>query len=330
MRHKDVNPSNNAQWYGFHEHQVVRIAEEAGAAIMARLADPTTLGVEQKPDGSNVTQADFDADAIINAHLGKELGARAMENKDTPDPIPVMSEEMSPDAHCTMMERIKSGALREYWCVDPLDGTGTAIRYANGEKTATGFGVLISFIRDGKPVFGVAHYPAQGELGADGKPKGITYYTNSTGKAAYRQHGKVDAGEPSLRLKLHPRRILPMAGMFGGIDQLPDWIKAKEINESRNHRGSPILRVIDGEADFAVQGNHNGSPPGYWDIAAFHAILLALGGEARDAQGKPLRYNGAQYAQGKEGQPYCPAVVGAHNDNFRTLGIPTSGRELAA
>ena len=88
-----------------------------------------TLDVETKPDGSPVTAADRQADAIL---------VRAMENLDSETPI--VSEERPPPAG------LDADAPR--WLIDPLDGTRSFLK--GGED----FSVNVGLVIDGEPVFG--------------------------------------------------------------------------------------------------------------------------------------------------------------------------------
>src|SRR4249920_235162 len=79
------------------------LALEAGAAILAVRA--RGFDVMRKEDRSPVTEADHAAEAIIVAGLREAL----------PD-IPVIAEEEVAGGRITVVGR-------EYWLVDPLDGT---------------------------------------------------------------------------------------------------------------------------------------------------------------------------------------------------------------
>lgn len=313
--------------WAFHENQVVRIAREAGGAIMAQLADPETLGVQKKADGSNVTNADLTAHKIIMQLGESEIGKNSVGEVLTPG-IPVLSEEMSPEQHKAVM---KQGA---YWCVDPLDGTDTAIKYASGLKDRNGFGVLISLVKNGVPVFGVAHYRAQGQLDEDGKPVGLTYFTSADGKRAYRQEG---VEKPKL---LPPHKSRPLdkcriAVSYNEKNPRPVFA-GQEMEAFPQAGGGRFLRVAEGAAEVAQMSVY----PGYWDIAAPYAIMRARGYEMRTlppgadvsdpailAQSESLRLDGRHNAPGFEDKPYLMGVVGAHADLLHALGAPKASRD---
>ncbi len=88
-----------------------------------------------KPDGSPVTQADQEIDALIQRGLARL----------TPE-IPVISEESA-----FYPERLDPQA--PFWLLDPLDGTRAFLK-KSGE-----FVINLALIQEGKPVSGIIHIP---------------------------------------------------------------------------------------------------------------------------------------------------------------------------
>jgi|GEM_PF-1462957 len=317
------------QWYGLHHNQVIRAAREAGDAILQHLASPESLGTHAKSDNSPVTKADLAADAIIREHLS-QMGLVSDSNTEIPSPIPIMSEEMPLEEQQRIM---KQGT---YWCVDPLDGTKTAIAYADGKREETGFGVLIGLVKNGKPVFGVAHYPAQGPV-VDGVPQGLTYFTNTeTKKACVRVGPDEGRDEP---IDAQARMYGPFAIAAGYRGASPQAIGGRTAENRPDVGGSRIIRAAEGKVDIGYMGNDGAVSFGFWDLAAPHAILRAAGGEMvttpgvmadhahPDAfkQSEPLRYDGTHFSQhpeAGEGKPYLPGCMAAHRDTLRSLGVP--------
>ncbi|MFZ4540502.1 MAG: 3'(2'),5'-bisphosphate nucleotidase CysQ family protein [Rickettsiales bacterium] len=229
--------------------QVNQVAVDSGALILKMLHEPDMLGVQQKPDGSQVTKADFAADAFIKQRL----------QQITPG-IPVLSEE---DDLATQREAMKSGT---YWCVDPLDGTRTAINYATKNKdTNRFFGPLICLVVNGVPVFGVAHYPVLEE-------GGLTYFTNAQGTRAWRRQGQQTAQE----ISVNPLVSQPLRTSIGWRDTHFSRLAGHAV-KTHVMNGSRILDVAQGTADVGLL-RHGKFQPGYWDIAALQAILQAAGG----------------------------------------------------
>ena len=124
----------------------------AGTAILEVYA--TAHDVEYKADDSPLTRADRAAHEILAARLA------AIKPQ-----LPILSEEH--EAGHALAVR---GQWREYWLVDPLDGTKEFIS-RNGEFT-----VNVALVRDHRPVLGVVAAPALG----------LTYYA-AAGVGAFRR-----------------------------------------------------------------------------------------------------------------------------------------------
>ena len=111
------------------------LAELAAAAILPHFR---RCAIEWKPDGSEVTAADRDAEALIRRHL-------AIERPDDG----VIGEEFE--------ERPPSEGSDRRWIVDPIDGTSSFV------LGLAGFGTLVALLEGGEPTVGVIHLPASGE-----------------------------------------------------------------------------------------------------------------------------------------------------------------------
>lgn len=107
------------------------LAVLAEAEIMPRFR---TVAVELKPDGTEVTEADRRAEAVMRDAIGRAFPEAA-----------VLGEEFGGD------ERPCRGPQ---WILDPLDGTAP---FALGLPL---FGTLVALLDDGVPLLGVVHMPA--------------------------------------------------------------------------------------------------------------------------------------------------------------------------
>ena len=227
------------------------IAREAGAAILAEYEDE--IAVRRKADRSPLTAADEAAHRTIVA------GLEALEPR-----LPVLSEESA--------ARDLEGrrAWREFWLVDPLDGTKEFIK-RNGEFT-----VNIALIVDHKPVLGVVFAPALDEL-----------YSGVSGLGAWRvQQGRAPAEIRVTAPAAQPLRVVgsrshanPALARY--VEMLGDHI-IKPMGSSLK-----ICLIAAGEADLYPRFG----PTCEWDTAAAHAILASAGGSIIDFEGRPLRYN---------------------------------------
>lgn len=245
---------------------VVSIANKAGAAIMAELN--AGIAVDRKGDASPVTAADRAADVIIKS------GLRHL----TPN-IPIISEEDTAEEREAAERMMKAnGGLR--WVIDPLDGTKTAIDYAQGHNNYDQFGVHIGLVRGNTPIAGVAYFPAM-EQG-----KGVAYFTDD-GKA-YKQTGEntpkqINVSKPPLKA----------GGLRAAVhfheDRRPEMIAGRHYHAVPGVGGQRLCLVAEGAADVAdmndIPTTHRGQYAyKQWDLAAAHAILKAAGGELISAE----------------------------------------------
>ena len=230
---------------------VLRLVAEAERAILEVYAG--SLEVEYKSDDSPITRADKAAHDILSAGLAHL----------TPG-IPVLSEE-SAEQHALAVR----GRWREFWLVDPLDGTKEFIS-RNGEFT-----VNVALVRDHRPVLGVVAAPVLGR----------TYY-GAEGYGAF----KVQVGEPPERI--HTRAAAQPLVVVGSRshrgDSLDSVLLKLGAHEMRPMGSSlKFCLVAEGAADFYPRLG----PTSEWDTAAAQAVVEAAGGAVTTLDGLPLRYN---------------------------------------
>jgi histidinol phosphatase-like enzyme (inositol monophosphatase family) len=120
------------------------LAGESGELILRYFRKP--LDVQRKPDQSPVTAADREAEALLRARIRARYPEHA-----------VLGEEGGGSG---------PAAARFQWVLDPIDGTKAFVR---GVPL---FGTLIGLLDAGRPILGVIHLPATGELllGVEGQP----------------------------------------------------------------------------------------------------------------------------------------------------------------
>ena len=132
------------------QETAVRAAQAAAVPIQAYFG-AQNYDVRHKSDGSPVTLADQEAEALIRAQLLSEsvLG-----------PLDILGEE----------EGLQGTGTRWRWTVDPIDGTRSFI---HGIPL---FGTIISLLdtQDNIPVVGVIHLPMLGQTYAAAKGLGAT------------------------------------------------------------------------------------------------------------------------------------------------------------
>lgn len=240
---------------------VRRIALEAGDLILEHFDEGGSPDIEHKHDGSPVTSADKQAEALIVQAL-----------RDISADVPVIGEEM------TAAGAAPGIAGADYvWFVDALDGTREFI------EGGPDFTVNIGLVKQGMPVIGVVYAPAKGELYAG--------FTEEDGtQRALRWLEETDS-EKDIRVRRTPREGLTvMTSRRQDIDgALARFLEQFKIEKVLKRSSSlKLCAIAGGKADLYPRFGKTHA----WDTAAGHAILNAAGGEITDLQGQPLRYAG--------------------------------------
>ena len=241
----------------------IKAALEAGAEILK--VYETNFNVETKDDNSPLTQADKNANAIINKYL-----------KTTE--IPIISEE---NRQLDFSER--KGWTR-CWIVDPLDGTKEFIK-RNGEFT-----VNIALIDNSNPVLGVIYVPVSKEL----------YFTTEDGKSSKKitlTSEEISVEEILEKAEIiNPSAITSEVKIVGSRSHLNEDTKnfISEIEKENKveivSKGSSLKFCLVAEGLAHIYPRY--APTMEWDTAAGHAICKAVGVTVIDqTTGKPMQYN---------------------------------------
>ena len=231
--------------------QVLDAVAAASTAILEVYA--TSHDVEYKADDSPLTRADRAAHEILAERLAAVTPA-----------VPMLSEE----AEASHAPAVR-GHWREFWLVDPLDGTKEFIS-RNGEFT-----VNVALIRGHRPVLGVVAAPALG----------LTYYAAEGAGAFRREHG--GPAEP-IRVRRAAVPLVVVGSRSHRGDSL-DAVLAQLGPHELRPMGSALkfCLVAEGAADFYPRLG----PTSEWDTAAAQAVLEIAGGAVTTLDGTPLRYN---------------------------------------
>jgi len=225
------------------------LALKAGAAILAVRA--RGFDVSRKEDHSPVTEADHAAEAII------VVGLRAAAPE-----IPVIAEEEVAAGRITE-------PTRQYWLVDPLDGTR---EFAAGNDE---FAVNIGLVRDGRPALGVVAIPAAAEL-----------FGGIVGRGAWK---RTSAGEVAVSARTPPAEGLTVLASryHGNSARLDEFLRDKRVAKLINFGSSvKFCRLAEGIADLYPRFGRTME----WDTCAPQAVLEAAGGTVRTLDGEELRY----------------------------------------
>ncbi len=203
-----------------------------------------------KSDNTPVSNGDLE----VNKFILKKI------SEVTPD-IPIISEETS--------ENKDNQNLRDFWLIDPIDGTYDYIN--NLEEFTINAGLIIN----NRPVAGLINAPAKKRL----------FYSYEKGNAFEFSSGKKinlcdlpSKKKENLKFISYSNKIKPE------IQKIYDDLGVKE--NIRMKSSLKFCVVAAGEYDGYVA-----EPRAYeWDIAAGHAILEHAGGTVSDFEGNEILY----------------------------------------
>ena len=227
----------------------INAALEAGEVIM-NVYD-AVIEVEYKDDKSPLTQADKEANDVINSHL-------------KPTDIHIISEEN---------KQIDYAVRKEWemcWIVDPVDGTKEFIK-RNGEFT-----VNIALVKNGKPLLGVIYVPASKTLYASDNEKQEAF------KVILDKHNTSIETILSNKTQLKPKETTDFVEVVGSRSHMSqdtldyvDTLKAKGKKVEIVSKGSSLkfCLVAEGKADVYPRF----APTMEWDTAAGQSICEAVG-----------------------------------------------------
>ncbi len=232
---------------------LIEISKNAGDAIMDIYE--SEFNVDIKSDKSPLTKADILSNKIICQSL----------EQITPD-IPILSEESSNIQYQKRLE------WRQYWLVDPLDGTKEFIK-KNGEFTTN-----IALISENRPILGVIHAPAINETFWGSNEIGA-YQLIGDSLSSKKRISVSKQGNDELRIvssRSHPS---------GDLKKLLDKLeKYKLVNIGSSLK---FCLVAKGEADCYPRFG----PTCEWDTAAGEIIAQSAGANIVNLENKVIEYN---------------------------------------
>jgi 3'(2'), 5'-bisphosphate nucleotidase len=225
------------------------LALRASAVILA--IRTRGFAVERKEDRSVVTEADRAAEALIVSGLRESCPG-----------IPVIAEEEFAGGRIAAVSR-------EFWLVDPLDGTR---EFTSGSDD---FAVNIGLVRGGRVALGVVAVPATGEI-----------FGGIVGQGAWKRVGGV-------QIAIHTREV-PADGVtvvasrhHGAGPELDAFLAERTVAAIRNYGSSlKFCRLAEGIADLYPRFGRTME----WDTGAPQAVLEAAGGSVCNVDGSPMRY----------------------------------------
>lgn len=226
----------------------IKAAKEAGDAILEIYEGDYKTST--KNDDSPITDADLKSNQII-----KDILSETKHH--------ILSEEDKDDLNRLTQETI--------WIVDPLDGTSDFI-----DKTGE-FTVMISLIKNKKPILGVIAWPTEKTLFVAQKGSGAFRFSN----------------EEWERIAVTKVSEIPKCRTVGSRHHLSDkeklFIKKLGIEDFTSIGSSlKVGKISSGEAEAYITTTNKMKE---WDSAASYCIITEAGGKMTDMSGNDITYN---------------------------------------
>ncbi len=237
-------------------NDIVDIARECSAEILT-IYNSNNFEVDYKKDDSPVTRADKWADNFIGEAL----------KRITPH-IPVMSEESDE----TLYDVRKN--YKQYWCVDPLDGTKEFVARTNE------FTINIALMENNRPVLGVLAVPYFDKMYFAVKGEGAFLMENNSVQKL--QCAQFSMHQPHLRI--------PISRSHSNVktQKLFDELKLKEPVLQPLGSALKFMYIAEGKSDFYPRKGTTME----WDTAAAEIILIESGASIVQLDTlQPLEYN---------------------------------------
>lgn len=238
--------------------RLIPVARAAGAIELHYYKNGAE--VIDKSDGSPVTIADQEAEALITAALA-----------DIAPDIVMVGEE------ATAADRIPDITSGRFFLVDPLDGTKEFIT-GGGDFT-----VNIALLENFRPVMGVIYAPVSDTLWY-----GATEDNGMGGQAFVQLPGTAGEGVP-MQVRAAPAEGLTVVASrrHGDPAALEDFLRPYQVHETINRSSSlKFCAIAQGQADLYPRLG----PTCEWDTAAGEAIVHAAGGRVSQLDGVPMVY----------------------------------------
>jgi len=242
--------------------QIINAISKAGRAILD-IYESDDFGVQLKSDESPLTKAD---------RIAHEILVNTLEQFD----IPILSEE-GKDINYSKRKNWK-----EFWLVDPLDGTKEFIK-KNGEFT-----INVAKIVRGEAYVGFVYAPVLGDfyLGIN-QQMALKFEINAGDsiKELPASSKVIKAQKPTDKLVV----VASRSHFNKETEAYVNGLKEKYSQIDFINKGSSLKLVEIAEGSAHIYPRFG--PTMEWDTAAAHAVVLAAGGKLETPEGKNLLYN---------------------------------------
>ncbi len=208
------------------------------------------LSKEIKSDNTPVSNGDIEVNNFISSQIAKV----------TPN-IPIISEETS--------ENKANIKFKDFWLVDPIDGTYDYIN--NLEEFTINAGLIIN----NKPVAGLINAPAKKRM----------FYSYDKGRSfEFTDNKSINLSELSSK-RTEPLKFISYSNKIKPeIQRIYDELGVKQHTRMKSSLKFCVVAACEFDGYVA-------EPRAYeWDIAAGHAILENAGGTVRDFNGNEILY----------------------------------------
>ena len=229
------------------ESLIENFLEAGGLAIQLR---EKGLIKKIKSDNTPVSNGDLEVNKIVTQKI-----------KDITPNLPIISEETSDNKY---LENLK-----DFWLVDPIDGTFDYIN--NLEEFTINAGLIINKI----PVAGLIFAPSKKRMFYS---YGLNFAFEISNGETIKLNCSKDFNKDEIKFVSYSNKIKPE------IEKIHKELKVKKFVRMKSSLKFCVIAA--GEYDGYVA-----EPRAYeWDIAAGHAILKHAGGTVTDFEGKEIEY----------------------------------------
>ncbi|HEY0715663.1 MAG TPA: 3'(2'),5'-bisphosphate nucleotidase CysQ [Polyangia bacterium] len=228
-------------------------ARRAGQVILSHY-QANAAGWELKSDGTPVSRADLEANAVIVATLKDAFADDAILTEESPD-----------DERRLGQERV--------WIVDPLDGTRGFLARTDD------FAVHVALAVNGVPTVSVVYQPVPDRLGS--AVAGAGAFSSDANGPPRRLQCSQRAAWTDLRIGVS-RHNAP-ARLLAWLDEVGLRAQAVQVGASQKYAA-----LAEGTLDAVVTITPTEKE---WDTCAPELLVCEAGGVVTDGDGQPLRYN---------------------------------------
>lgn len=257
-------------------HAMCQMALDAGAVIMTHYKNG--VAEEKKADKSPVTQADRDAEILLEKALDELVPH-----------VQVIGEEAHEAAAPTSLDDI-------FFLLDPLDGTRDFVARKDN------FTVNIGLVSNRYPIAGVIYAPVHEKLYFSG--------TQCAYRLAIAPDGALDISkaEPLMTQKADPQGLRVIASRSHRGEKTDQMIASLNVKNTIAAASSyKFCLLAEGTADFYPRYGRTME----WDTAAGQAILEAAGGIVTTEDGERFSYG--KLERGLDN----PSFIAAAADNWQ-------------